>query len=69
MVIVIISYYSLYKLTGTNFSWVAVYWFNAIVMFLLVLFIILIKFPEVELKENEKLEGFSTILSLLKIKL
>ncbi len=47
-------------------SWVAIYWFNAIVMFLLVLFISLIKFPKVELKEDEKHEGFSMVLSLLK---
>ncbi|AJI73409.1 hypothetical protein FTDG_00387 [Francisella tularensis subsp. novicida GA99-3548] len=56
------------KLTGTNFSWVAIYWFNAIVMFLLVVFISLIKFPKVELKEDEKLEGFATVLHLLKNK-
>ncbi|MFC4892143.1 sugar MFS transporter [Pseudofrancisella aestuarii] len=56
------------KLIGTNFSWVSIYWFNAIVMFLLVIFIGFIKFPEVKLKDDEKLEGFSTVLSLLKNK-
>ncbi|MED7788726.1 sugar MFS transporter [Francisella sp. 19X1-34] len=56
------------KLIATNFSWVAIYWFNAIVMFLLVIFISLIKFPKVELNADEKLEGFATIKKLLKNK-
>ncbi|MDE4953525.1 MFS transporter, partial [Francisella tularensis subsp. holarctica] len=56
------------KLTGTNFSCVAIYWFNAIGMFLLVVFISLIKFPKVELKEDEKLDGFATVLHPLKNK-
>ncbi|MDE5009188.1 MFS transporter, partial [Francisella tularensis subsp. holarctica] len=42
--------------------------FNDIVMFLLVVFISLIKFQKVELKEDEKLEVFATVLNLLKNK-
>ncbi|MDE4950991.1 MFS transporter, partial [Francisella tularensis subsp. holarctica] len=56
------------KLTGPHCSWVAIYWFTAIVLFLLVVFISLIKFPKLELKEDEKLEGFATLLHLLKNK-
>ncbi|AHB99190.1 hypothetical protein M973_05210 [Francisella orientalis LADL 07-285A] len=37
-------------------------------MFLLVIFIASIKFPKVELKDDEKLEGFATVLHLLKDK-
>lgn len=57
------------KLVATNFSWVAIYWFNAIVMFLLVIFISVIKFPKVELNADEKLEGFATVKKLLKNKI
>jgi fucose permease len=56
------------KVVPANLSWVSIYWLNAVVTFCMIIIIALIKFPKVELKEDEKLEGFGTILKLLENK-
>jgi fucose permease len=57
------------KLVPVNFSWVSIYWLNALIMICMILLIGIIRFPEVELIDSEKLEGFKTVLQLLKNKI
>lgn len=57
------------KLVPANLSWVSIYWLNAFVMIAMIVIIGLIKFPKVELTQTERLEGFGTILKLLKNKI
>ena len=59
---------TLSKVVPANLSWVSIYWLNALITLFMVVIISLIKFPKVELKEEEKLEGFKTILKLLENK-
>ena len=56
------------KLVPSSLPWVSIYWLNAAIMVVMIIIIALIKFPQVELKEDEKLEGFKTILYLLEKK-
>jgi fucose permease len=56
------------KLVPTNLPWVSIYWLNAAIMVVMIVIIGFIKFPQVELKEDERLEGFKTILHLLENK-
>jgi fucose permease len=60
---------TLSKVVPANLSWVSIYWLNAIVTLCMIIIIAFIKFPKVELKEDEKLEGFHTILKLLENKI
>lgn len=53
------------KLVPGDLSWVSIYWLNAAVMTGMIVLIGFIKFPEVELKESERLEGLKTIIKLL----
>ena len=59
---------TLSKIVPANLSWVSIYWLNALITLFMIVVIALIKFPKVELKEEEKLEGFKTILKLLENK-
>jgi len=56
------------KLVPASLPWVSIYWLNAAIMVVMIIIISFIKFPQVELKEDEKLEGFKTILHLLENK-
>ena len=56
------------KLVPANLSWVSIYWLNAMITLVMIVIISFIKFPKVQLKEEEKLEGFKTVLNLLKNK-
>ena len=64
---IILSIFS--KLTNSSFGWVSIYWLNFIIMLSVILFISFIKFPKVELKSDEKLEGFKTIKNLFRNKI
>jgi fucose permease len=57
------------KLIPPSLSWVSIYWLNAIIICTMITIISFIKFPRVELKEEEKLEGVKIILNLLKNKI
>ena len=57
------------KLVPASLSWVSIYWLNAVVMIGMIILIGFIKFPEVDLKEEERLEGFNTILKLFENKI
>ena len=57
------------KLVPSNLSWVSIYWLNAVVTMGMIILIAFIKFPKVKLKEDEKLEGFATVLKLLESKI
>lgn len=48
-----------------NMSWVSLYWVFAVVAFLMATIILLVKFPEVELKEDEKAGKWSVFGELL----
>ncbi|MCP4181369.1 MAG: sugar MFS transporter [bacterium] len=56
---------TLSKLVSKDMSWASMYWIFGVVSILLVILIAVIKFPKVELKEDEKVEGFKTVLHLL----
>ena len=53
------------KIVPDKMTWVSIYWINAIVILAMIFFIAMIKFPKVELNEDEKFEGLSTIINLL----
>ena len=59
---------TLSKLVSKNMAWASMYWIFGVVSILLIILIAVIKFPKVELKEDEKVEGFKTVLYLLKNK-
>ena len=56
------------KLVPENLKWVSIYWIFAIIALTMVVIILLIRFPKVELKEDEKVGSFSTIKALFKNK-
>jgi len=56
------------KLVPASLPWVSIYWLNAAIMVVMIVIICFIKFPQVELKEDEKVEGFKTIIPLLENK-
>ncbi len=64
---IILSIFS--KFTNSSFGWVSIYWLNFIIMLSVILFISFIKFPKVELNNDEKLEGFKTIKNLFRNKI
>lgn len=59
---------SLSHLVPQNLPWVSIYWLNAAVILFMIIAISFIKFPTIDLKEDEKLEGFKTVSKLLKDK-
>ena len=56
------------ELTPAELPWVSLYWLFAVIAFAMVVLIIFVKFPQVELTEDEKTGGWSTIKELLKKK-
>ena len=59
---------SLSKVVPTDLSWVSLYWIFTIVIVLVLIVIFSIKFPKVELKDDEKSGTGATYLELLKNK-
>tara|TARA_R110001592_G_scaffold363328_1_gene684151 strand:+ start:13295 stop:14590 length:1296 start_codon:yes stop_codon:yes gene_type:complete len=59
---------TLTSLSPSNMTWVAIYWIFAVIAFLMVLVIVAVKFPEVELKEDEKTGDWVTFKMLFKNK-
>ncbi|MES1222252.1 MAG: MFS transporter, partial [Bacteroidota bacterium] len=57
---------TLNKLVPADLKWVSLYWIFAIVVLLMVIVIVLIKFPKVELKEDEKIGTMANFRELLK---
>lgn len=55
-------------LAPKDMTWVAIYWIFAVVAFFMVLIIVAIKFPEVELKDDEKTGDWVTFKMLFKNK-
>lgn len=55
-------------LVPENLKWVSIYWIFAIISVAMVLVILVVKFPKVDLNEDEKVGNFSTIKELLKNK-
>jgi fucose permease len=53
-------------LVPPNMSWVSVYWVFAAIVLIMIVIIILVKFPAVELKEDEKIGSKASIMELLK---
>jgi len=58
----------LVNLVPQNTTWVAIYWIFAIIAFLMVLIILVVKFPEIELNEDEKTGELSLVKNLFKNK-
>jgi len=56
----------LHKLVPQNLAWVSLYWIFAIITLLMVLVVIFVKFPKVELKEDEKAGQWIIYRELLK---
>lgn len=59
---------TLNKVTPEHLKWVSLYWIFALVVLLMILVIWAIKFPKVELKEDERIGTLSTFKELLKNK-
>jgi fucose permease len=59
---------SLNGLVPENLKWVSIYWIFAIISVAMVLVILVVKFPKVDLNEDEKVGNFSTIKELFKNK-
>jgi len=53
-------------LVPADMLWVTFYWICGVIAIGMIIILSLIKFPQVELKADEKVEGFSTVLSLFK---
>ena len=51
-----------------NLPWVSIYWLSTVISIFMVIAIALLKFPTVEAKEDEKLEGGTVLLELIKNK-
>jgi MFS transporter, FHS family, L-fucose permease len=61
------SLLSLFRnIVPANLPWVSIYWICGLIAILMVIFVIFLRFPKVELVEDEKIEGFSTVISLFK---
>jgi len=56
----------LHKLVPQNLAWVSLYWIFAIITLLMVLVVVFVKFPKVELKEDEKAGQWIIYRELLK---
>lgn len=52
-------------LVPENLKWVSLYWVFAVTAFVMVIIVILAKFPTVELKEDEKIDAGSSLKELL----
>jgi fucose permease len=59
----------LHKVVPPELPWTAIYWVIAAVAVFMTFLILLIKLPEVQLKEDEKVDGIKTTFSLLKNKM
>jgi MFS transporter, FHS family, L-fucose permease len=59
---------TLNNLVPENLKWVSVYWIFGLVAVVMVIVVMLSRFPKVELNEEEKVGSFSTIKELLKNK-
>jgi len=57
---------TLNKLVPADLKWVSLYWIFAVIVLLMVIVIALVKFPKVELKEDEKIGTFANFKELLK---
>lgn len=55
-------------LVPVNMSWVSVYWVFAAIMLIMIVTIFLVKFPVVELKEDEKIGSKASFIELFKNK-
>ena len=51
-----------------HMSWVSVYWVFAVIVLLMVVIVLLVKFPVVELKEDERIGSKASFIELLKNK-
>ncbi|MCF6352141.1 MAG: MFS transporter [Cyclobacteriaceae bacterium] len=56
------------QLVPQNLSWVSLYWVFALISIVIILIIKAVKFPKVELKEEEKMESGQALIGLLKNK-
>jgi len=56
------------SMVPTDMTWVSIYWIFAVISFLMVVIILVFKFPEVELKEDEKAGDLSVFKELFKNK-
>lgn len=54
------------SLVPHNLDWIALYWLFAIISLIMVVVILISKFPKVELKADEKVEALETHIKLLK---
>src|SRR5699024_3147326 len=57
---------SLSSLVPESLSWISLYWLFAIISLIMVIVILLSKFPKVELDKDEKAGAFSVFTDLLK---
>ncbi len=58
----------LHQVVPAHLPWTAIYWVIAVVSIIMVLVILFIKLPEVQLTDDEKVDGIKTTFSLLKNK-
>lgn len=56
------------KLVPANLNWVSIYWIFGVIAFVMVIIVMISKFPKVELNADEKVGNFGTIKELLKNK-
>jgi fucose permease len=56
------------SIVPTDMTWISIYWIFAVIAFLMVVIILVVKFPEVELKEDEKAGELSVFKELFKNK-
>jgi len=54
------------KLVTSDLKWVSLYWVFAVTSVLMMLIVFIVRFPKVELKEDEKIETGAVLMSLLK---
>ncbi len=59
---------TLNTLVPASLKWVSIYWIFAIISIAMVFVVLFVKFPKVDLNEDEKVGNFSTIKELLKNK-
>jgi len=59
---------TLNTLVPASLKWVSIYWIFAIISVAMVFVVLIVKFPKVDLNEDEKVGNFSTIKELLKNK-
>ena len=59
---------TLNELVPENLKWVSIYWIFGVIAFVMVIIVLVSKFPKVELNAEEKVGNFGTIKELLKNK-